>query len=159
MEERLSMAGRPAKFETPEDMQQACIDYFTYIQGEWHEEDIKDSEEKRRVWDRYPEAPSVTGLALFLGFESRQSMYDYGNKPEFSYIVKRAKLLVENGYERTLMSDKPTGAIFALKNMGWVDRTELDHTSNGKTIASPTYVTLTDTAPPLTETEYDELPS
>jgi hypothetical protein len=47
------------------------------------------SMQKVKVWDRYPEHATITGLALFLGFESRNSLYDYESKEEFSGIIKR----------------------------------------------------------------------
>ncbi len=34
--------------------------------------------------------------------------------------------MIENQYERKLDRDKPAGAIFALKNMGWSDRREVE---------------------------------
>ncbi len=46
----------------------------------------------------------------------------HGERPEFTDSVRKAKLLVENQYERKLDGGKPAGAIFALKNMGWSDR-------------------------------------
>ncbi len=64
---------------------------------------------------------TITGLALFLGFADRQSLYDYHGRDGFSCIVKRSRLRVEHGYECRLGGSKPTGAIFALKNMGWAD--------------------------------------
>ena len=38
--------------------------------------------------------------------------------------------MVARAYERKLDRDKPAGAIFALKNMGWSDRSEV-HVSGG----------------------------
>src|SRR5690349_16329496 len=67
---------------------------------------------------------TITGLALHLGFESRQSHYDYEKNEAFSYIIKRAKLRVELAYEWRLNSPSCAGAIFALKNMGWKDKSE-----------------------------------
>ena len=64
---------------------------------------------------------SITGLVLSCGFSDRQSFYDYQNKPEFSCIIKRARLMVENEYEYKLQQNNPSGAIFALKNMNWKD--------------------------------------
>lgn len=101
--------GRPAHFENAEQLKIEVDNYFLSIEGLEH--------------------PTVTGLAIFLGFESRQSVYDYEKNGEFSYIIKRARLMVEHGYEKSLMSDKPTGAIFALKNMGWVDKQEVESTN------------------------------
>ena len=69
---------------------------------------------------------TITGLTLFLGFESRSSLDAYCDKnEEFKYIIKRAKLCVENSYERSGQAFD----IFALKNMGWKDKTEVE--SNG----------------------------
>jgi hypothetical protein len=92
------MAGRPALFNSPEELQEAIDSFF--------------STETRHT---------ITGLALHLGFESRQSVYDYAERGEFSYIIKKAQLRVENFYEMALGDEKCTGAIFALKNMGWND--------------------------------------
>lgn len=67
---------------------------------------------------------TVCGLAIFLGFVSRQSFYDYGNADQFSYIIKKAQFFIEREYEELLQYGNTTGAIFALKNMGWKDKTE-----------------------------------
>lgn len=72
---------------------------------------------------------TISGLAMFLGFCSRQSLYDYEQNEEFSYIIKRARLFVEMEYEEQLQHGNTTGAIFALKNMGWKDRVETENTN------------------------------
>lgn len=65
--------------------------------------------------------PTVSGLALFLGFADRQSIYDYKKQNEsFSYAVKRAVTQIEEYAEKRLLTgEKPIGAIFWLKNHGW----------------------------------------
>ena len=70
----------------------------------------------------------LTGLILALGLSSRASLDEYESRPEFFNSVKRAKLRVEQEYERRLLSTSPTGAIFALKNFGWKDKSECEHT-------------------------------
>lgn len=122
--------GRPPKYETADELTDAVISYFEYIEGDLKEEIpyeniITGQLEIRKVWEREPEPPTITGLALFLGFESRQSMYDYEKGDEFSYIIKRARTIIENGYELDLRGKFSTGAIFALKNMNWADK--VDH--------------------------------
>lgn len=87
-------------------------------------------DEMAEVIQQYFDEPgkaTITGLTLFLGFESRSSLDDYCNKnEEFAYIIKRAKLAVENSYEVSgQMFD-----IFALKNMGWRDKVETGFTDN-----------------------------
>lgn len=69
---------------------------------------------------------TVCGLARFLGFASRQSIYDYSEKDSTSYIIKRALLRIQENYELRLHGNNPTGAIFALKNMGWKDNPLID---------------------------------
>ena len=101
------MAGRPRIYESADELQGVIDQYFA------------DAEIK-----------TVTGLALYLGFESRQSFYDYEKNNEFSYIIKKARLEVESAYEERLSGNSPTGAIFALKNMGWKDKTETEHSGN-----------------------------
>lgn len=65
-----------------------------------------------------------SGLALYLGFSSRDALTKFGRKKEYKELVEKAKLVVERAYEERLHSSNPTGAIFALKNFGWTDATE-----------------------------------
>lgn len=138
--------GRPAFFDNSDELALKVNEYFKFLEGDF--KDVEKRDEKgelysERVYTRYPEEPTVTGLALFLGFESRQSVYDYEKNGEFSYIIKRARLFVEHGYEKALRNDKCTGAIFALKNMGWTDKQEIDHTSKDGSMSPPTPIAFT----------------
>ena len=99
--------GRPALFTRASDLQIEAEKFFA------------ECEEKNK-------RPTITGLAYSLGFESRQSFYDYEERGEFSYLIKRLRLYVESGYEEALSQNNCTGAIFALKNMGWRDKTETE---------------------------------
>lgn len=121
--------GRPPIFESPEDMQDKIDKFFIWVQGEKGSMVNVDGQIVQQ-WNRYPEPATITGLALFLGFESRQSVYDYAEKGDFSYIIKKAKLRVECEYEKKLSAQNCTGSIFALKNMGWKDRSEIEHSGN-----------------------------
>jgi hypothetical protein len=80
------------------------------------------------------EVPTITGLTLALGFNSKDTLYNYSKNDEFSYPIKKAILIVENGYENALKLNNATGSIFALKNMGWVDKMHNDITTNEKDI-------------------------
>jgi len=99
----LTTNGRPPTFATPEDLEKKCNEYLVYC---------VDNEEK----------PTITGMTLFVGFCSRASWDDYDKRQDFSYIVKRAKMTIENSYEVS----GGTFDIFALKNMGWKDKTEVE---------------------------------
>ena len=102
----LTTNGRPPTFATPEDLENKCNEYLIYC---------IDNEEK----------PTITGMTLFVGFCSRASWDDYDKRQDFSYIVKRAKMTIENSYE----TSATTFDMFALKNMGWKDKSEIDLTS------------------------------
>ena len=112
--------GRPAMFKSPAELQAKIEEYFN---GGAHLKQVV------TAIGTIVEIPTITicGLALFLGFSSRQSLLDYENRDEFSDIIKKARLRVEMNYEEMLTDGKPTGAIFALKNMGWHDKVENQH--------------------------------
>lgn len=128
----MAKRGRPAKISDVQVMQNKieayfknCPDYvvlsaFNKMTGEFVE------------YKKY--TPTMTGLALYLGFVSRQSMLDYEKKPEFSGTIKNARLRIEHEYEKQLYMDKCTGAIFALKNFGWKDKVENEITTNAPVI-------------------------
>lgn len=68
---------------------------------------------------------SITWLALKL-WTSRQLLIDYENREDYKDIIKEAKLIVEHSYEISLRKNWRTWDIFALKNFGWVDKSEVD---------------------------------
>lgn len=109
--------GKPPVFKTAQDLEDTISEYFDG-KGPQYDDDGE--------FTHY-DCPTVTGLALYLGFCSRQSLFDYGQKAEYSYIIQRARACIENHYENSLNGKSSTGAIFALKNMGWADRTEITH--------------------------------
>lgn len=85
----------------------------------------------------------LTGLILHLGLSSRQSLDQYAERDEFYDSVKRAKLMIEAEYEQRLFGNSATGSIFALKNFGWSDKQELDHSSSdGSMTPAPTRIEL-----------------
>lgn len=112
--------GRPPVFNNAEELQSKIDEYFqsglktrTVLIGK------APNQEKVEI-----EVPTISGLAYFLGFASRQSFYDYEKQEGFSYTIKRARLFIETEYEEQLQHGNTTGAIFALKNMGWKDKVE-----------------------------------
>lgn len=106
-----NLGGRPPYFDTPEQFTEAADKYFAWCIAE------------RRPF-------TVTGLALFCGFSSIQSLNDTAKRDGFSEPVKKAKLVVEMGYEENLSGANATGSIFALKNFGWKDKQEHDVTNH-----------------------------
>lgn len=146
--------GRPPIYKEVEHLSNKIDEYFTYVQGEYIEREtinpITFQDEFIKEWIREPERITVTGLALFLGFADRQSLQDYKKKPKFSFPIKRAMTKVEQAYENFLFEKNSTGAIFALKNFGWTDKSQVDvdHTTAGQPmqwVETKTYVEGKDT--------------
>lgn len=118
--------GRPLKFQSPEELQEKINQYFlTCEEGE--EITVYDKKKQELVTYTRKIPYTITGLALALD-TSRKVLMEYQGKDNFSNTVKKAKLLCENYAElRLLYGDiPPASAIFALKNYGWVDKTETD---------------------------------
>jgi hypothetical protein len=101
--------GRPPKYETVEELESVLAKYF--------------KETPMEQW-------TVTGLALHLGFTSRAALLNYQEKPEFVNAVKEAKLMVEWAYEMALRAKGGAPEIFALKNFGWRDQQQLEHSGS-----------------------------
>ena len=122
--------GQPPIFDTPEAMQLKIDEYFEYMEPKILKDDkgqVLTDRNGKPVYEKYKK-PSVVGLALYLGYASRQSLYD-NDKGEFSYIIKRAKARIE---EKVLMNtsegDVPTAlGIFLLKQFGYTDKQEIQH--------------------------------
>lgn len=96
---------RPPFYETKEQLEEAIKDYFdTTLENE----------------------VTITWLALHLWFSERKSLIDYAEKPEFVHTIKKAKLKVEQAYEKRLIARGNGWDVFALKNFDWTDRQEID---------------------------------
>lgn len=128
--EEVNKGGRPRAFDNPKDLENKINEYFG---GGAKEREVLIGKSPNQQMVKL-KIYTITGLANYLGFESRQSFYDYEKEEGFSYIIKKARLQVEQHYEEELQIGNSTGAIFALKNMGWSDRMQTDITSGGEKV-------------------------
>ena len=114
--------GRPPFFTSPEELKEKVSEYFESgcNTKTIHVKINKDTRQQQEV-----KIPTVTWLALYLGFADRRSFYDYEKLPKFTHTIKRARTFIEQEYEE-LLRYNPTWAIFALKNFGWSDKQEHD---------------------------------
>lgn len=134
---KLSNAGRPVKYETPEEMQKLIDLYFLACKCHQQGNDEKLlmglSSEELLIIDAIDDVyPTVTGLALSLGM-TRKGLIDYENKddPEFGNAIKSAKARVESAIEQRLFHKNAAGSIFNLKNnFGWKDKQEHEHSGD-----------------------------
>ena len=110
--------GRPRIIESPEEMDRLVDEYVSRCR-------------------ELEESLTLTGMILHMGLSSRQSFDRYREREGFRDSVRRAKLLIEEEYEKKLDRPRCAGPIFALKNMGWSDRRELE-VSGGLAKIDPT---------------------
>lgn len=127
--------GRPPKYKNANDLQKMIDKYFA--EGVRKKQVVFGSGKNAVVIEI--EVPTITGLVQYCGFESRQSFYDLQKQEKFSYTIKKARLAIENIYEEALQQGNTVGAIFALKNFGWIDKQEIDMNTTGDiTVKRPT---------------------
>ncbi len=119
----MARTGRPPKWTDVNALQSAIDKYFEDCKGHPYVDENGDILYGR---DGLPvivdaEPPTVTGLALALGFISRQGLLEYQGRKEFSDTISRAKARVEKYAERRLYDrDGARGAEFSLKyNFKW----------------------------------------
>lgn len=123
--------GRPLMYSTPEEMQKAIDAYFEECEGKpLLDKDGEPFTDKNGDPILYGKKPyTITGLALAMGFNSRQALLNYQAKPEFHDTITRAKSIVEQ-YAETRLFDKDgaNGAKFALANnfAGWREKKEIE---------------------------------
>jgi hypothetical protein len=126
----MKSVGRPRKYKNSDEMQEAIDQYFDKCEGNPLLDD--DGKAVLNKWghpiilDRRP--PTVTGLALALGFNSRQALLNYQARSKaFNDTLTRAKSRCEE-YAETRLYDKDgsNGAKFSLANnfKGWSEHPE-----------------------------------
>lgn len=110
------MGGRPLKFSTVEILQSKIDEYFA---------------------NTPLDQQTITGLAISLD-TSRETLMNYENRDEFFDTVKKAKDKIEYAYEMRGLKVGAAFDIFRLKNMGWKDKQETEH-SGGLEIRKPSW--------------------
>lgn len=131
----MAKVGKPPYYKNKKEMQDVIDAYF----AECLEKPILD-DDGNAITDKhgkpvcYPaKPPTITGLALALGFNSRQALLNYQAKPEFHDTVTRAKSRVEEFAEQMLYSPgAANGAKFNLTNNfeGWTEKQQIDGNLN-----------------------------
>ena len=142
--------GRPLIYKTVHEMQKAIDQFFDDCAGTM----LTDKDTGEPVLNKYDEPiylgakpPTVTGLALALGFNSRQALLNYQDRPEFNDAVTRAKARCQAYAESRLFDrDGSNGAKFSLQNnFGWADKQEIEYTgANGGPIQVQAVQTMSD---------------
>ena len=123
--------GRPPFYKSVEEMQAKIDEYFIKSKGEYLTDDdgnIVVVKGTPIIIESYP--LTVTGLALALGFLSRQALLNYQEKTEFHDAITRAKLVIEDYANKRLYDkDGVQGAKFTLTNNfeGYKEKQDIEH--------------------------------
>ncbi|MCI1959688.1 MAG: DNA-packaging protein [Clostridia bacterium] len=131
----MNSVGRPPKYKSAEEIQEKIDKYFKECDGQ-----ILLDEDEKPVFDKkgnpiykvLPRPPTMTGLALALGFNTRTSLFNYKAKKEFVNTITRAKSRIEEYTEQRLFDkDGVQGAKFSLVNNfdSWSDKSDVNVTS------------------------------
>lgn len=107
MAERKSNAGRPPLFRTKEDLEAKLDLYKQYLQESG-------------------KPPTIAGLAYYTGID-RQTIYNYSEKDEFFDTLKGFRDFVIMNYEELAIEKGNGGIVFLLKNYGYTDKQEVEH--------------------------------
>ena len=118
-------------YKTVEEIQEKIDKYFEECEGT-----VLNNENGEVVLNKYGDPVivgrkplTITGLALALGFNSRQALLNYQDKPEFNDTITRAKAKVEQyAEERLFDKDGSNGAKFSLSNnfKGWAEKQQIE---------------------------------
>jgi len=119
--------GRPLKFKTAEELQEAIDKYFLQ-EDEWAKKHAK----SLPIY-------TMAGLGNAIGL-SRQGILEYSTKEDFSDTIKSAKEKVELMVEKRLLNgESPSGHIFNLKNnFNWKDTTQQQQVDGEGNTVEPT---------------------
>lgn len=114
--------GRPPKYDTPEQLYEKIRQYFDTCKPEPMTYEGEDGErlpllDKSGKPVMIEHKPTIAKMALFLGYSSRQSIYDLKAKNDsFAYIVESAMTQIEGEHEENLFTSANGGSKFWLTN-------------------------------------------
>jgi hypothetical protein len=95
--------------------------------------------------------PTVTGLALFLGFGSKAHLKTYAENPEYTEAMNYALLRAENFYEKEMLKGNANVKVLLKFFGGWED---MVNTSNTFTLAQFMKDVADEEARPRTEIKH-----
>lgn len=141
-----SKHGADAIFESPEIMQEACMEYFEETsKRKWFKaEAIKGGKEVGKTINVPTETPfSISGLCLFLGvntryFEQFEKSETYKNNKDYSTIITRVKDIIETHQLEGAIVGAFNPNIIARK-LGLTDKTDIS-SSDGTMSPKPNII-------------------
>jgi len=143
-------------FNTTHQLDSLIDAYFAHIAGEFHMDETTPAKGRKavtpsqKIWTRLPEPPTISGLILFLGMESREVFDKQERRGKYAAALKRARLRIEAEYEKKLHQHTHGGAVFALKNLGWNDK---DKSDSYDALPKTLKISIDNNPPPIAGTE------
>jgi hypothetical protein len=95
--------------------------------------------------------PTLSGLALYLGFQNIEDFEIYTVRGRYAYYAKVARLIIISYYEKKLHGTYTSGAIYALKSIGWYPEKIGDKSLNQ--LQTTTKIEMIESGPSLAENE------
>ena len=139
-----SSHGRKPIFSNPEQLRNACYEYFQWVEDNplyeekiFHSQGIitKDTITKMR-------AMTIGGLRIFLGI-CEQTWVNYKNNPDFLGVVKEVEEIIYNQKFTGAAADLLNSNIIA-RELGLADKQQNEHTGvDGKPIAHSVEIKVT----------------
>lgn len=132
-------SGRKPKYTSATEITEKIDAYFNACHGHPY----RDPDSGEIVYDKYGQPvildatpPTVTGLALALGFTNRMDLLRYQSKAEFNEVITAAKSRVEAYAEARLFDrDGANGARFSLQcNFKWGEDQKKDADGAGSVV-------------------------
>lgn len=114
-----------AKYGSPKEMEKRINEYFAKYENRQPLTDKNGlpivGKDGRMIYSEG--LPTSSGLAYFLGFNSRSSLWDYAQKPTFADVINKARLRLQTFWEPLLSSSNFQGARYMLSNLAdnWQD--------------------------------------
>lgn len=130
----------PLKWKSKKALEEAIEGYFEDCRGKPYIMDdgtaLMDKSGEVVLLDAHP--PTITGLALWLGFTGRQALVEYQAREDYGDTITRAKTRCEEYAERRLYDrDGTRGAQFSLScNFGW-KQTQTAEANGGGVVMIP----------------------
>lgn len=144
------LTGRPRKYDTPDEMAERIDAYFDACDNHYQEVRKKDKNGDEVVDTIHKPRPyTMAGLAIFLGFSSRRSLFNYKSYDGYGELIEAALTRIEEQRNVQLVSGQGQcgGLIFDLKNNhGWKDER---HETSDVNVSGNIHVNGLNGAPPM----------
>ena len=144
-------------FNSNSELENLIRGYFNSLQNEFqltkdNPADSPANTSKKSTPKEQHNPALLTGLALHIGFASMAEFEQYEHKGKYKKTLKAGRLMVQQEYELKLHQSAPTGAMFALRCMGWADKPAAEPGSN---LSKKLKIEVITSGPAIVTTEKD----